>query len=862
VAVDPRSNTLIVSASPENLGVVKEVIRQVDTQDFAQGGNIKFYKLENAQASDIAVTLNAFFESKRAADSVAINASERSIPVSIIPDDRINTLLVTGSKEAFDTLDRILPDLDGEDQISRQNFKVIPLENATATALRDTLEQLFANRPPPVKGQRPDPITLVADAWVNALIVGARVHDMTMVESMIEKLDSEQAELGVKVEVIPVLKANVERIAETVQELYRESASRASGLPVFVNADERLNALVVSGGETDLKRIKEVVRKLDTDEVSRVNEIRVIPLEYARADSLATILSSALNDKPDSLEGGNDDSQALLQFVTSTDEGETFVTSALHEAVLITPDTRMNSLIVSGPVDYMGLLERIVKRLDDASPREAQIKVFSLKNTEARQVGQLLLGLFRLTPSGAPAAGNDRSVEYTLFQPTVNGEQAVASAVVGAEEQSALRISIDTRSNSILVGGSEHYIGLVSEVIESLDQGGGVARKSQVYRLKNAQAADVSTAIRDFLDQDRQRITQVLGQDAVRTAEALLEKEVAIVAEPVSNTLLLSAHAHYFDSLNSMIEELDRAQPQVLVQVLLAEITVDAMRDLGVEWNYTKTLGNGWDFGTGTDFGVPAELASLGGYSALVTGNNFNFLLRALENDGHLEVLSRPQILTADNQPASINIGQRVPLITGSQITPQGGVNNQFDYRDVGVSLAVTPRIVGDGFVQIDVQTTNSSISSSSVQINADATVPIINERRASTMVSVQSGQTVVIGGLISASEDSREKKMPLLGSIPLLGNLFKNSKNVSDRKELLVLLTPQILTATPEDQWSENIKSFSDDMIRESSMKNVFKDDEKKRAMFERVFPTDVKPEEGSVEPKKPQEEVKPPGE
>ncbi len=862
VAVDPRSNTLIVSASPENLGVVKEVIRQVDTKDFAQGGNIKFYKLENAQASDIAVTLNAFFESKRAADSVAINASERSIPVSIIPDDRINTLLVTGSKEAFDTLDRILPDLDGEDQISRQNFKVIPLQNATATALRDTLEQLFANRPPPVKGQRPDPITLVADAWVNALIVGARVHDMTMVESMIEKLDSEQAELGVKVEVIPVLKANVERIAETVQELYRESSSRASGLPVFVNADERLNALVVSGGETDLKRIKEVVRKLDTDEVSRVNEIRVIPLEYARADNLATILSSALNDKPDSLEGGNDDSQALLQFVTLTDEGETFVTSALHEAVLITPDTRMNSLIVSGPVDYMGLLERIVKRLDDASPRQAQIKVFSLKNTEARQVGQLLLGLFRLTPSGAPAAGNDRSVEYTLFQPTVSGEQAVASAVVGAEEQSALRISIDTRSNSILVGGSEHYIGLVSEVIDSLDQGGGVARKSQVYRLKNAQAADVSTAIRDFLDQDRQRITQVLGQDAVRTAEALLEKEVAIVAEPVSNTLLLSAHAHYFDSLNSMIEELDRAQPQVLVQVLLAEITVDAMRDLGVEWNYTKTLGNGWDFGTGTDFGVPAELASLGGYSALVTGNNFNFLLRALENDGHLEVLSRPQILTADNQPASINIGQRVPLITGSQITPQGGVNNQFDYRDVGVSLAVTPRIVGDGFVQIDVQTTNSSISSSSVQINADATVPIINERRASTMVSVQSGQTVVIGGLISASEDSREKKMPLLGSIPVLGNLFKNSKNVSDRKELLVLLTPQILTATPEDQWSQNIQSFSDDMIRESSMKNVFKDDKKKRAMFERVFPTDVKPEEGNVEPEKPKDEVKPPGE
>merc|ERR1711916_93865 len=110
---------------------------------------------------------------------------------------------------------------------------------------------------------------------------GARVNDMAMVESMIEKLDSDQAELGLKVEVIPVLKADVDRIADTVQALYREG-STGSALPVFVNPDERLNSLVVSGGETDIERIKELVRKLDTDEVSRVNEIRVIPLEYAR----------------------------------------------------------------------------------------------------------------------------------------------------------------------------------------------------------------------------------------------------------------------------------------------------------------------------------------------------------------------------------------------------------------------------------------------------------------------------------------------------------------------------------------------------------------------------------------------------
>ena len=844
VAVDQRSNTLIVSASPENLGVVKEVIRKIDTKDFEGGGGMKFYRLENAQASDVATTLKQFFDAKREADSVAVNASERSIPVSIIPDDRINTLLVTGSKEAFDTMDRIIPDLDGEDQISQQNFKVFPLKYTTATTLQDTLQKLFANRPAPIKGQSPDPITLVADAWVNVLIVGARVHDMTMVESMIEKLDNDQAELGVKVEVIPVLKADVARLAETVQALYEEGKT-ASALPVFVNPDERLNSLIVSGGEADLNRIKEVVRKLDTDQVSRVSEIRVIPLEYARADSLATILNAALNNSPTPLDNQGADGQAMLQFITASADGEKFVTAALQEAVLITPDTRMNSLIVSGPVDYMGLLERIVHRLDDASPREAQIKVYALKHTDARRVGQLLLGLFRMTPTGAPTATNDRSIEYTLYGPSAAGDQALASAVIGAEEQSALTISIDSRSNSVLVGGSEHYINLVSEVIASLDKGEGVQRKSEVYRLKNAQALDIATAIRDFLDQDRQRITQVLGADAVSTAEALLEKEVSIVAEPVSNALLLSANSQYFDSLNTMIEELDRAQPQVLVRVLLAEVTVDAMRDLGVEWNYTKNVGGGFNLGTGNDLGVASELAALGGYSALVTGNNFNFLLRALESDGHLEVLSRPQILTADNQPASINIGQRIPLITGSQITPQGGVNNQFEYRDVGVNLSVTPRIVGDGFVQIDVQTTNSSLSSATVQINADATVPIINERRASTMVSVQSGQTVIIGGLISASEDSRKRKMPLMGSIPVLGHLFKNSRDVSDRKELLVLLTPQILTVQPLEVWEEDILDYSNKEIEESSMKDVFKDDKAKRAMFERVFPAEEEPDD-----------------
>ena len=108
-------------------------------------------------------------------------------------------------------------------------------------------------------------------------------------------------------------------------------------------------------------------------------------------------------------------------------------------------------------------------------------------------------------------------------------------------------------------------------------------------------------------------------------------------------------------------------------------------------------------------------------------------------------------------------------------------------------------------------------------------------------------------GGLISASEDSRKRKMPLLGNIPVLGHLFRNSRNVSDRKELLILLTPQILTVQPTELWEEDILDYSNKEIDESSMKDVFKDDKAKRAMFNRVFPAEGEPEDANPENPKP---------
>jgi type II secretion system protein D len=842
ISVDPRSNTMFVSASPENLAVVREVIRRVDTRDFAGAGDMKLYPLKNARASSLATVLEQFFRAKRTADTVAVNASERSIPVSVIPDDRVNTLLIVGSKEAFDAADRLIQQLDGDSVFSRLNFKIFPLQKATATKLQATLQSIVANRPPRVKGEPIDPINIVADQWANALLVAASVEDMGTVESLIQRLDAEAADTGISVHFFPLAKADARRVAQVIQGLFREGVSGTTQ-PVTVTADERINAIVVSCGAADARRIGELVKKLDTEQVARVSEIKVFPLKYARAEALSGILNTALNTKPTPLsDQQNPNAQSVLQFITRTEGGQDLVTAALKEAVLITPDARMNSLIISGPVDHMGLLEQIIGRLDQSSPQQAKIKVFPLKNADVHQMATLLMQMFRMTATTAVGA-TQRSIQYTLVRPRLGedgtplGEEEMASATVGTAEQNALTVTVDPRTNSLLIGGTDHYVELVSQIIESLDASPANERKTEVVQMKNAQAQEVATAIRTFLDQERQRVTQVLGPEAVGTVQRLIEREVAVVAVTNSNTLLVSANPRYFEEIKAIIDELDKAQPQVLIQVVIAEVTLDSLTDLGVEWSHNGAKGD-VTYGIGTDFSVKRDLMTMGGFSTAVTGSDFSFLLRALKNDGRLQVLSRPQIVTADNRPATINIGQRVPLITDSRVTERGDTINSFRYEDVGVNLAVTPKISPDGFVKLDIGTTNSAISSSTVEINASATVPIINQRTAKTTVSAQSGQTVLIGGLISTTDDRRVKKMPVLGDIPLLGALFRSSHNTRDRKELLILLTPLVLASASGSGVIRPIEDVTREQLNRSGIKNEkFRDDLEKQ-LLEPLFP------------------------
>lgn len=848
LATDPRSNTLIVSASPENLLIVKELIRQLDTPDFTGTGDIRLFQLKRARASHLATVLEQFFRARRASEA-ATGAAQRSAPVTVTADDRTNTLLITGGRESFDAVERMVEQLDTDTAVARTNFRVFELRHTTATKLQTTLQRLFTNRPPRIQGQPPEPVTVIADGWANALIIGASDDDLTMAASLIEKLDAEQPAGGPQVQVFQMAKADARRVEQTLQSLFRGSAGGAAApgagfAPVVLNVDERLNAIVVSAGETDLNRIAELVKKLDTDQVARVAEIRIFPLRNARALEIALVLNNVLNSNPRALTEGSPNRQSLLQFITQAEGGERLITSALKEGILIVPDSRANSLVVSAPLDYMPLLDEIINHLDDTAPTMAKIKVFNLKNADARQMAQVLTSLFRLQRVGT-TAGAQQSVQYVMpATPATTAPEGEVplddtGAVIGSAQEDALSVTVDFRTNSLLVGGTEHYVALATQIITTLDATPAQERTAKVYRLKNARSQAVETSLRTFLQQDLQRIMSILGPTGMGTAQNILDREVSIVSETNSNSLLISASPRYFDEVRQLVEELDQPQPQVLIQVLLAEVTLDSTTELGVEWDYTS--GSDPAFSIGTDFGQQKLLEDYGGSWTSITGGDYRFLVRALQNEGRLEVLSRPQILTADNQEATINIGQSVPVVQSTQVTPQGGTVSAIEYRDVGVILTVTPRISPDGYVKMDVAPSISDLSSSKVTISKGEDLPIINQRTATTTVTVKSGQSVLIGGLIGTIDDMRTKKVPVLGDIPGLGALFRSKSKGQTRKELLVVLTPQILLKGEGEGTTLDAQTFTDRELRESTIQGELRRDPLQRRVLDPLLPPET---------------------
>lgn len=842
---DGRTNALIVSASKQNLTIVEEMIRQLD-KDLPQTEAFKLFPVANTDVTKVAQVLTDLFNKKAQADKAA---GGKGIPPAIISDSRSNTLIVVGKKTEFADVESLLKDLDKLDAKSAVDFKLVPLKNASAATLGPTLTDLMSKRRTGAGGAATTPVSIAIDQGSNTLIIAATRDDMQVVSDLIDKLDKTPENLE-NTRIFPLLLADATVMGETLTKLY---SGRPDAKNIHFSIDPRLNALIVQAAKGDMDALADIIKRLDNAPIESLVDLKVFALENAEATTLAQILTDVLKDSKSTTGRVTGPKATIVNFLAS-DARAAQAISTQKEKIVVTPDARTNSLVVTAPTESMAMMVLLIKEMDKPSRVLTQVEIYQLKNADAGQMAEIIKDLFGIGSSGSNSGTNRNNrnqqpqqqwnmpmYPYGPYLPPVQpvnapagspllggplggspapagpGAPAAPPAIGGAPAiggssaaspggataagtppspfRPPLSVVVDSRTNGLICTGVAEDLSVVQQLVEKLDSSDVVERVNKVYALRNAKAPEIQKALADFLKQETQRLVNILGPDQAKNATKAIEKEISVVAVEASNQLLVSASPRYYDQVAQIVNELDQLPPQVLIQVLLAEVTLDDTFALGFEASQAIKVGDG-TLKAGSNFGLVANDT---GFSVNLTGTDFEFVLNALQTQERLEVLSRPQVLASDNQEANISVGERVPFVTDVRTNTDGSLNQTVQYQDVGIILKVTPKINPDGFVNMMLAPEISGIADSSVTIGSGS-YPKFTKRAATTTVTVKDNQTIVIGGLIRTSESNVAKKVPGLGDLPgLLGAPWRSTKTVKQRTELLIVVTPRVLR-TVED--------------------------------------------------------------
>jgi type II secretory pathway component GspD/PulD (secretin) len=869
VGVDDRSNMLIVSASPENMELIREIYKRMNSVSTPWDVAItKMIIIEHGDSVKIAAQIQDYFKKlDEVRDTGGDKKGKSGFGITIFADERSNRIVIGGTKDGIDSAVELVKQMDVPPGTPGQVVEVYKLTEAPASKIAEIIDKVFKERNKPRGGDTGTkvenvPVIVQSEGSTNSLLINASREDHILLKELITRLDRPSTLLEM-VKVIPLEKAPSARVKEILEELYKSSKSGDSkdGGGVAVVEDSRTNSVVVTAPPGELENIATLVKRLDDTEVKGQAEVGIFHCENEDAATMADLLNSIMTGQGvsgggskkssssstsssttrSSSSGGGatqseekrDIASMLISLATKDERGREIFLKTIRENVQITSNERTNSVIVVAPPSSLKLIEQLIRELDQIQKRPVMVKVFVLRNADATKMIDLLDKMFAQEEGKEEEAAFQRGREITVEGGGTSttgvpaSEAGAGTTAKGTFGRPKTTFVADERTNAIIVAGWPEDIDVVADVIDRLDSQPIQDRENIVYSLVNQQAKDVQAALDEYFQAETQRLDS-LG-DTV-SPQRRMEQEVSIIAHEPSNQLILSVSPRYKQQVMSLIEQIDTAPPQVMIQVMIAEVTLDDRFEMGLEFalqqlRFSETAvpgGNGvlqsshFDVVGGTDLGAAGS--GLGGFSFTLTGEDFNFLVRALQSDSRLEVIQRPMIMCQDNQQATIQIGQSVPTPSGSQAFA-GQTSTQVQYQDVGVILNVEPHINPDGFVYMLVEPEVSSVSDSTLQIAPGAFAPVINQRRATTYVSVKDGETFVIGGLITTSESEAEAKVPVLGDIPGLGILFRSTVRTKNKTELLIAMTPKVVR-TIEDSRRISIEARDQSGIITDNMK------------------------------------------
>jgi general secretion pathway protein D len=459
-----------------------------------------------------------------------------------------------------------------------------------------------------------------------------------------------------------------------------------------------------------------------------------------------------------------------------------------------------NILIISDRAANVNRMVRIIQRIDQGG--DAEIDVIRLEHASAAEIVRVV--------------------------------NQLASAQ-GAEAGTGARLVADDRTNSVLLSGEAGQRLRMKTLIAHLDTPLEAGGDTQVRYLRYADAEKLAAKLKE--QATGTAIAAAGGAQGAPAATA--DKSVTIWADQTTNALVVTAPPKIMRSLMQVVDRLDIRRAQVIIEAMLVEVTADATRDLGVNWivdgsqnNFLVGLFNqpigGASIGTvaaayeaitgggdGDGNGTTAPIAPPGGFTLAAgrnkdSGTNFAAILRALSGNGDTNVVSMPSIITLDNEEAQIKVAQEVPFITGQYTTTgQSNVVGQptpfqtIQREEVGNILKITPQITDEDTILLKIEQEASGIAAS-VTGAADL---ITNKRVITTRVLVDDGGMLVLGGLIEDRLTESENKVPLLGSIPIIGELFRVRSTQKTKSNLMVFIRPRVLRTPEQAAFETNAK-------------------------------------------------------
>ncbi len=459
-----------------------------------------------------------------------------------------------------------------------------------------------------------------------------------------------------------------------------------------------------------------------------------------------------------------------------------------------------NMLIISDRAANVDRLRRIISRIDQAGDEE--IEVIPMEHATATQVVNMLSQLSQ----AAQAAGGAPPIQFIA----------------------------DERTNSVLISGSKNSRLRFRALISHLDTPSEDGGDTQVRYLNYADAADLATKL-------QAQFTSTAATAAPGAAAA--PGSINIWADEPTNALIINAPPKMTRDMMGVIDKLDIRRAQVLVEAIIVEVTADKAAELGVTWaidgsgsdeaiavtNFPSTSTGiaqiaGATGGTAIDPSVIPEGITLGIGRIRNSGTNFAAIISALQGDANTNIISTPTIVTMDNEEAEIRVGQEVPFLTGSFTNTGGGgtgaVNpfQTIQREEVGTSLKLTPQINEGSGVLLQIEQETSSIS----QGASGAVDLITNNRTISTSVFVEDTEILVLGGLIDDTVRESEQRVPILGSVPLLGALFRSRSTEKLKTNLMVFIRPTILRDGVQARFQTDSKyNYIRDLQLEQSTKD-----------------------------------------